>query len=587
MNLGHFFPDEDPEGMFSTEPSERFTYPAPKEGADGSIVYLPGAYLGNAPPPRKSLPREAVDLSGASVKMPPAVSVQVTQENPWPLAYPGYIWIRPSSIETIGDGPDSGDGCYRKVMWAQRGFPSESSEAQRFGTAGHSVVEHYLKTGEPIDTSTHLGRTMAAGHPFLPLPHPAGGLVKTEVPIRVPVTSEWGYQGTTDLTDGVAFVGDHKTTKSFTYALSQDALKANGQFLVYSSPLRPGEVDGRWIYYRTDPRKSPDSQVTDVRISAIERVRGRAKLDEKVSRFVRVLKEVHPLDVPPAASSFCHKYNKKCEHYDRCFTATQKVALSMKISRGDLLAKLQGAAPSAAVAEPAASPPAVVAAPPPVVAAPVVQQPAPVAAPPPPAAPVQQPATVLPAVDFSLPAAVPETAPPAPPPAVAAAPVVHSPVVQAQTSVAPETELPGPAEKRGRGRPPGSGNKPKEAPKVEVHVHTNGPSLPSKPSVPEATEGAGGRIGVLYINCAPTSGEVLSAAEILSVVQSELERDLGVPHYTLADYGKGRGALFVGVQSLLSGLDIPELALDLASPEARDTLLAFTAVASRIVRGHS
>ena len=285
--------------------------------------------------------------------------------------------------------------------------------------------------------------------------------------------------------------------------------------------------------------------------------------------------------------------------------------------------------PVAAPVQPA--PTAQVAAP---VAAPVQPPPAGLYAPRyavnPPESQLAPPAVPAPAAaPFNPPAQSGQTLPPAAPPET------YTSTAPTIAPTAPSTAPPGPnGEVRGRGRPKGSKNKPKdpfaagteatsfppprltpgEMPAVVIPAMaavpspaiveapavsnedvllvtsppvTQDPSFPTTPTVSKVVlpTQMTKRIGTLYVNCLPLNEQVTDASELLESCRDQANRLSEQPDYRMIEFGKAPGIFTFCVSEALKTFRAEAVYVNTDSPEAKTVLTLLTRASSRVVKG--
>ena len=119
------------------------------------------------------------------------------------------------------------------------------------GTKVHGVIEEWILNGTPIP-ETKAGRIASAGLDKL---RPAEEL-EIERSITLPLTENSKMLCRIDmLGKNSPYVGDHKTTKNFGYALTRAEVLRDPQVLTYCfagyHETKPAEIDVELIYYRT------------------------------------------------------------------------------------------------------------------------------------------------------------------------------------------------------------------------------------------------------------------------------------------------------------------------------------------------
>ncbi len=123
--------------------------------------------------------------------------------------------------------------------------------AAALGTKVHGVLEEWILNGTPIPENK-AGRIASAGLDKL---RPAEEL-EIERSITLPLTENSQMLCRIDmLGKNRPYVGDHKTTKNFSYALTRAEVLRDPQVLTYCfagyHETRPPEIDVELIYYRT------------------------------------------------------------------------------------------------------------------------------------------------------------------------------------------------------------------------------------------------------------------------------------------------------------------------------------------------
>lgn len=439
----------------------------------------------------------------------------------------GALYVSASEIEVF-------DLCPRKWAFGYiEGKRPPPNDSAALGSRVHAILEKWLKEGAAPDMLTLEGDIAASGLHLLPPPKTP--TLVTEEQFRFTSQRAW-YTGFKDFryrdADGLIHVGDHKTTKSFTWAKTLDEILCHSQALIYAvDEFHKNPNDDRisldWIYYRTTgARKAePRSQIVSKDMVA-------EMFFEHVDPVAGEITKLHH-EVPAGASALDFAPNfSACEAYGGCAflsicnpTPTQRVQATMTqagLSLTDKLKAMKAGRPPSPIHPPEAFVPAV---------------PAAVFVPPGPA-PTQQ---------FSLPIPTPPGAPQAAAPAVphlAAVPAYAPP--PAPVAVAAPVDAP-------KGHPkPKKEKKPKkvkataEAPAEEeprdcvpplIDPNSQGDVLPGwRPEIPTAGF-------TLYVGCAPIGCTVTNALEYVDAAHNELKTTYGVSHYREMEYGKGPGEL--------------------------------------------
>lgn len=474
----------------------------------------------------------------------------------------GSLFVSASEIEQF-------DLCQRR--WAfiyieQKRPPANESAA--LGTRVHKILEQWLKDGTAPDTLTDEGAIAASGLHLLPPPRTPG--LVTEEQFSFTSRRAW-FTGFKDFryrdANGLLRVGDHKTTKSFTWAKSLEDILAHPQALIYSiDEFFRNPNDDRlaldWIYYKTTGSKK-----AELRSQIVTKQTVAEMFFEHVDPVAGVITRMH--DAPPGTSALEFEPDfRACDAFGGCAflsicnpTPTQRVQATMTQAGLSLADKLKamknGRAPSPihppeAYQAPAAAPmPAGYQPPQAPAAAPMLAVPQ-FSLPTPQGVPVAPMASMDPALYQSPPQAVPQVAyaPPVPqaappPPAPAAAPE-------------PPAEA---APKKGRGRP-------KKA----------------TSAVAEASDGF-----VLYVGCSPIGIEVTNALEYVNAAHEQLLENYAVQvptisHYREILYGKGPAELCKALERILASVEASgDVVLGTTQIE-EDTASVWLTKASKVVR---
>lgn len=230
--------------------------------------------------------------------------------------------------------------CERKWYWEKiRGFRSPSSRAAELGKHIHSLLEHYLETG---NVPTHLfdptypegWRVALPGLENIPRPPIPKRQIERALYLTCFAKPVYGF---VDLLVGPLEVDDHKTTSDFRYQRSPEELRHDPQAIIYGScatalwsqePDRTyldepattvafpnySPVTFRHVYYRT--RGAPRSAVTSVDLTADDLSRGLDALGVTIDEMVALSLEDSAKAAEPNLSA-CGDF-RGCPHLARC-----------------------------------------------------------------------------------------------------------------------------------------------------------------------------------------------------------------------------------------------------------------------------
>lgn len=479
----------------------------------------------------------------------------------------GELYVSASEIETW-------DLCNRRwaFIYVEKKRPPQNDSAA-LGTRVHVILEKWLRDGTPPDTWTPEGEIAASGLHLLPPPRYPGLI--TEEEFRFTSKRAW-FTGYKDFryrdANGLLHVGDHKTTKAFTWAKTPEEILCHSQSLIYAvDEFFKNPNDDRlaldWIYYRTT-----GSRKAEPRFQIVSKQTVAEMFFEHVDPIAGEITRLHH-EVPVGASALDFTPDfRACDAFGGCPflsicnpTPTQRMQATMTQAGLSLTDKLKamkaGRAPSpihppeAYQAAPAAFAPAAVAPPPPVTC----------------------PATAF----FSLPVPTPQAAPQAPPPAAPHLSAVPAPTSQAAPQ-APKLGLLKP--KRGKGRPKKvvAVAEPEAVDEPET-PYTDEPdpyATPETPMMPGFT---------LYVGCAPIGCQVTNALEYVNAAHDQLREATGVTHYREMEFGKGPGELCKVLEVLLALCESTESAptgdVVLGSTQIEeDTAAVWFSKAAKVVR---
>jgi hypothetical protein len=473
----------------------------------------------------------------------------------------GRLYVSASEIEVF-------DLCPRK--WAfvyienKRPPPNDSAA---LGSRVHAILEKWLKDGTAPDTWTSEGEIAASGLHFLPAPRTP--TLVTEEEFRFTSRRAW-YTGSKDFryrdADGLLHVGDHKTTKAFTWAKTPDEIVCHAQALIYAvDEFHKNPNDDRlsldWIYYRTTGARKAEP-----RFQIVSRDTVAEMFFEHVDPVAGEITRLHH-EVPVGASAldFAPDF-RACDAFGGCAflsicnpTPTQRVQATMTqagLSLTDKLKAMKAGRPPSPIHPPEAFAPA------PVVA-PAAQSGGFIPGPPAPGG-------------FTLPFPTPQSAP------------QTSPVVPYLTAVAAFVPTSAPAEqeapKKRRGRPKKASAL--EAASEAVSEAIDDIARQMAAAIPATAPEAAPAVGfTLYVGCAPIGSEVVNALEYADVAHEELKRVHGVGHYREMEYGKGPGEICKALQHVFTTYGAPGGDVVLGDTHIeQDTSAVWFSLAAKVVR---
>lgn len=469
--------------------------------------------------------------------------------------------------------------CRRYWAWTYLGgIRLPSTPAQVVGTTGHEIAESWLRDGTPpprdlavnyvdkhgTEQVRYPGQIFEKGLHYWPPPGiaqverpwfgrtPAGdwtGFVDvTAARLGASDTAEWVPYGTPG---SVPVIGDHKFTSDLQYAKTPAELRRDPQALSYGADvvadLDCDFVDFQWVYYHTG---SKGAKRVQLRMHRDEIEAGAQALDHIGSEIWDAYEaRRHPLDHAPNPGA-CGMYGG-CGHRDRCNLSTLEIMRGLmtetneRKSFADVLAEKRAAAGSAPTG---AHDPIALA-----TAAGWAVHPSnpaymwkgsetatreqiagmfPAPPPPPPALnPPEAPAIVIPPVA----------------PEVSGIPAIPG-IPVAPAAPAPASSDDGPNRDAVLARAAQLGI---EVPKGTrtatvqgwIDARGNAPAAPvAPPAAPQSSDGP-----ILYVDCAPIGLPISTLDEVIAPLAARVAASLGVPHYSMADFGKGPGALAAAV----------------------------------------
>ena len=275
----------------------------------------------------------------------------------------GTLYVSASEIEVF-------DLCPRKwsfIYVEQKRPPPNDSAA--LGTRVHAILEKWLKDGTAPDTWTPEGEIAASGLHLLPAPKTPS--LVTEEKFYFASQRAW-YTGFKDFryrdANGLIHVGDHKTTKAFTWAKTIDEILCHSQALIYAvDEFHKNPEDDRlaldWIYYRTTGARKAEPRFQIV---------SRQTVAEMFFEFVdpvagEITKLHHEVPLDASALDFTPDF-RACDAFGGCPflsicnpTPTQRVQATMTqagLSLTDKLKAMNAARPPSPIHPPEAYVPA-------------------------------------------------------------------------------------------------------------------------------------------------------------------------------------------------------------------------------------
>ncbi len=167
-----------------------------------------------------------------------------------------------------------------KVCWAVKYLAKIERAENWAATKGkmiHTLLEGYLKDGTPIDPTDKHGKLVMPG--ICHLPHP--GIAKVEEAfyfecdgIRLNGYIDFIYEK-----ENKIIVGDHKSTKNFRYALSEQGLSTDVQANIYAlyaaNAYEKDSVELNWVYYKSEGK--PESKLVKCELSLTD-IQNNAKI---------------------------------------------------------------------------------------------------------------------------------------------------------------------------------------------------------------------------------------------------------------------------------------------------------------------
>ncbi len=445
----------------------------------------------------------------------------------------GALFVSASEIELY-------DLCPRKWAFVYiEGKRPPPNESAALGTRVHAILQWWLKDGKAPDLLTNEGEIAASGLHLLPPPRTP--TLVTEEQFSFTSRRAW-YTGYKDFryrdANGLLHVGDHKTTKAFTWAKTTDEILCHPQALIYAVDeffKNPQDeiLSLDWVYYKTT-----GSRKAEPRFQIVAKQTVAEMFFEHVDPVAGHITLLH--DSPPGTSALDFPPDfRACDAFGGCAflsicnpTPTQRIQATMTQAGLSLADKLKamkaGRAPSPI------HPPEAFQAPQAQPQMPQVPSVAPQAPPmqfslPTPQGAPQMPQAVvhplLGQVDGPAPVPTQQFYPPAVPQALMSQGAPQPAAVPQAPAPAPEP-LP----------------EPQAAPKKR--------GRPAKATAAAQPETNGGF--TLYVGCAPIGCNVTNTLEYVNAAHDQLKEAHGVTHYREMEFGKGPGMLCATLEVLLA-----------------------------------
>jgi len=249
--------------------------------------------------------------------------------------------ISPSQLKTAFH---SETGCIRKWAFNKiEGQRSPPTAATTLGTNVHAVAEDYLNLGTVPNLSTKPGKIFASGIHLLPDRKLVTGVEKN---FNLRFSDTVTFHGIVDFA-GDDFIGDHKTTSNFRYALTPEELVTDYQGVLYGMAHATDRNLGLtekfkliWVYYLT--RGKPQARRVQIETNRVQLERTYFPLAEKAEQLVKLKNTVESaLEVEPnysACGAFggC-PFRNKCESekpvYDFSKQNMEKDSMSSLLER--------------------------------------------------------------------------------------------------------------------------------------------------------------------------------------------------------------------------------------------------------------
>lgn len=245
--------------------------------------------------------------------------------------------------------------CLRKYWYPYvAGLGFASTAAQSWGTDMHKQLELWLLHAKQPDPKTPQGKAAINGLGFLPAPRAKGLHVEHSFALktrpglpyftgtrdywveeaygRVPIVG--GVENGFGFSPGIPLLGDHKSTASFQYALTQTQLEHDVQAGAYAKGIveetGAEEVYLRWSYYE---KKSARVRVTEGHLDLTKVDRTWQKVTASVAEMDELVKEQPSLHHVPKNTDECGKFGG-CPYLSRCFGSGPSRSSSVSKSLG-------------------------------------------------------------------------------------------------------------------------------------------------------------------------------------------------------------------------------------------------------------
>lgn len=221
------------------------------------------------------------------------------------------LYVSKSQIETFRLCPRK--WAYDKID-KNRAPPNASAQ---LGTDVHDLLEKYLRDGIPLDVTTEPGQIAMSGVQHLPLPQTPGMTIERGFTFDSGTCKYIGYKDFENLTLDVPLVGDHKTTKNFSYALDPDSLAQDVQSAIYAVDafLQRPDADRcelLWVYYRTTGSRT--SRPVSAFITKAQAYSTMEAVEETAKEIKAVKATCERAEEVPFNTSGCQAYGG-CHYY--------------------------------------------------------------------------------------------------------------------------------------------------------------------------------------------------------------------------------------------------------------------------------